>query len=117
LKWCGGDVNKLFTAGIGLEDCKIHAYDLTTLKEINVKEDIIETDDSLKPEDKRHKLAITDLLPIPEMNCIASCSLDSTIILWYMRDLTFKSKHMLHSKADDFKIKEVRDKELKTKLM
>lgn len=51
LKWCGGDVNKLFTAGL---DCKIHAYDITTLKEINVKEDIIETDDSLKAEDKRH---------------------------------------------------------------
>jgi len=69
------------------------------MKEISYKEETIETDDDLKPEEKRHKKFITDLLPIPEMNLIASASLDTDMILWSMRDLTFKSKHTDHQKG------------------
>lgn len=44
-------------------------------------------------------MAITDLLPIPEMGLIASCSLDSNMILWSMRDMQFKSMHTDHQKG------------------
>lgn len=35
VKWCGGQINKLFTAGT---DAVIHAYDVAESKEIGVKE-------------------------------------------------------------------------------
>lgn len=61
IKWCGGDYNKLFTGGC---DAEIHAYDVTSMKEIGSTEAANAAD----PDSKiRHKATIMDLLPIPDM--------------------------------------------------
>ena len=98
LKWCGEGpgykVNLLFSAGLDYK-AGIHAYDVINAREVtnDLKEGVTSENENSKSEDRQHTAPITDLLPIPEMNLIASCSLDSSIILWSMRDLQFKSRH------------------------
>lgn len=93
-------MNKLFSAGM---DMKIHEYDVTTFKTVPHKEDILsDADDDgnrTKPDERKHTKCITDLLPIPDLGLIASCSLDATMILWKMDGLVFKSKHTCHTKG------------------
>jgi WD40 repeat protein len=83
LKWCGDGVNKLFSGGC---DAMIHAYDVQKLKEIGPKEGF----NVLKKETIKHTGPIMDLLPIPDMQILASCDLNSNINLWYIDDLRGK---------------------------
>jgi WD40 repeat protein len=46
-----------------------------------------------------HTRWITDLLPIPDMNMIASASIDSNMCLWEMTTLKGKSLHKGHKHA------------------
>jgi WD40 repeat protein len=112
LEWCGQGVNRLFTGGL---DRKIHCYDIEKLeeeqrppaREKNESGDMpFDLDDPIhynkhdKLEELRfHTHPITALLPIPEMNLIASASADAKMILWSMRDLAFKSAHTDHQGA------------------
>lgn len=87
IKWCGGDYKTLFTGGV---DATIHAYDVISMKEKGVAEDTSGGD----PDNKiRHSQTILDLLPIPDMQLIASASLDTNMCLWNMHTLQGKSIH------------------------
>lgn len=55
-----------------------------------------------KNEVKCHEQEITDLLPIPEMNLIASASTDGYMILWNLRDMQHKSTHSDHIKNPSY---------------
>ena len=98
IKWCGNGVNRLFTGGL---DKKIHCFDVEKLKEQDHTQSAMGTNMSFdfqedKNEIRFHTECINELLPIPEMNLIASASFDTNMILWNMRDMQFKSAHTDH---------------------
>jgi WD40 repeat protein len=90
----------LYSAGL---DSKIHCYDIfkgQDSQEIGSTINLNDAGDD-KNEIRGHKVkdhCITDLLPIPEMNLIASASTDKNMILWSINDLKFKSAHTDHQK-------------------
>lgn len=99
LKWCGGyGVNKLFSGSLGEGDeAKIHVYDVNPPKEIPYGSEGLLGSSKMQKE-IRHTKSITDLLPIPEINLMASVSMDSNMILWNLKDLTPRSLHDEHTK-------------------
>ena len=90
IKWCGDNVNRLFTGGC---DAQLHAYDVLKLQEVG-KIDSVTTNE--KKDVVKHTETIMDLLPIPDMGLIATASLDSNICLWSMDTLQGKSIHTDH---------------------
>lgn len=109
IKWCGHDINLIFSGGI---DCEIHAYDpkeqssdkdSAKYEKYTTKRDPF--DASLastrtggnKQEEVYHTGFILDLLPIPELKYIASASADSNLCLWDMTTLKGKSIHTCHN--------------------
>ena len=96
IKWCGHNVNKLFTGGV---DTVVHAYDVQNFKEVCVNEGYTpgrkDTDNYHDPE----KGKIVDLLPIPDLGLIASAGLDYKICLWRMDTLTPKPALLGHTRG------------------
>lgn len=101
IKWGGPKCQRLFSAGI---DMVIHAYSIDNNKIEHVMSSGIRhrADDIGRElsgnqtggnEEVYHTRWITDLLPIPDMNLIASASIDSNMCLWDMSTLKGKSLH------------------------
>ena len=82
IKWCGHGINRLFTGSV---DHQLHCFDVRgTMKEISRKETKKDEDFGLNKSNICHKGEILDLLPIPDMQLIATASLDSNMCLWNM---------------------------------
>lgn len=89
IKWCGENVNRLFTGGC---DYSLHAYNVMSSPFSEIGKSDIETHTTSKDEKEVvHEDTILDLLPIPDMNLIATASMDSNICLWTMDTLQGKS--------------------------
>lgn len=102
IKWCGHDINLIFTGGL---DCNIHAYDPRDLPKVTEKyctkreqidASLAATRGGNKQEEVYHTDFILDLLPIPELKFIASASADTNLCLWDMTTLKGKSIHTDH---------------------
>jgi WD40 repeat protein len=103
VKWCGGNINRLFTGGV---DCVVHMYDVQQLREVGMREGYTP---AKKDEDYYHKDAvITDLLPIPELGLLASAGMssrspqsssDNKICLWRMDTLQPKPPLIGHDRG------------------
>lgn len=98
IKWCGGNINRLFSGGI---DMQINAYDVQKFEYLGGSDSGKRQNDinrellgSQGTTDKvYHTKDITDLLTIKEMGLIASASIDSNMCLWSMETLKGKSIH------------------------
>ena len=91
VKWCGAPFNRLFTGGI---DTVIHSWDVQNMKETSVRDGLNLTKQDA---DNCHKDYIMDLLPIPDLQLLASAGLDKKICLWKMdENLTPKSPLIGH---------------------
>ena len=86
LKWCGGNVNRLFTAGL---DKHINCIDIVKVKETSSKDGYT----AKKDQDLHHNQYIVDLLPIPKRGFLASAGFDKKICLWHLD--TLKPVHVL----------------------
>jgi hypothetical protein len=76
-------VNRLFTAGV---DSIVHMYDVQQLKEVGMREGY----NPARPDQQFYHekgKEIMDLLPIPELNLLASAGFDAKICLWRMDSL------------------------------
>jgi WD40 repeat protein len=91
IKWCGGDFERLFTGGC---DAQIHAFDVKEMKEISFN--TTRKEDDKEKVDVKHTETILDLLPIPEMQRIASASMDTNMCIWDMNTMQGKSIHTDH---------------------
>lgn len=85
VKWCGGNVNRLFTGGV---DSIVHMYDIQQLKEVGMREGY----NPARPNEEYYHNSkkngeIMDLLPIPELGLLASAGFDKKICLWRMDSL------------------------------
>ena len=97
IKWCGHGIDRLFT---GSTDYQLHAFDVRgTMKEISKKESKKDEDNLMNKSNICHTKPILDLLPIPDMQYIATASLDSNMCLWNMQTLQGVSIHTDHSKG------------------
>ena len=97
IKWCGHGIDRLFT---GSTDNQLHAFDVRgTMKEITKKETKKDDDTMLNKSEICHRKPIMDLLPIPDMQYIATASLDGNMCLWNMETLGGVSIHTDHTKA------------------
>ena len=69
------------------------------MKEITRKETKKDDDAMLSKSEVVHTKPIMDLLPIPDMQRIATASLDGNMCLWNIETLKGVSLHSDHSKA------------------
>lgn len=92
MKWCGGNVNKLFTGGV---DKIVHAWDVEKFAEIS-------HDSTTKNEtdlSSYHTGEIQDLLPILDLGLLASAGLDNKICLWRMDNMVPNKPLIGHTKG------------------
>lgn len=85
VKWCEPS-KRLFTGGC---DSVIHAYDVSELKEIGVREGW----NPMKKDKVGHEGPILDLLPIYDQGILVSCGIDAQICLWNLKNL--EGRHTL----------------------